>query len=174
MRSKYFQRVILLFFLALSSVIPAIADPLDTAFPAPEWKRGRSPGGFGFDCVIGERCGMRSQVLLRLNPPSPAFEQNVKDGRLNREWATKVAQSEARGPNDSVRVIEFTSQKGSPFGFQIVYECKCKGQHSFVATRTFGTSGKQMMTIVSSARDQKSAVVNMNKMIAAMIRGGIQ
>ena len=158
--------IVLAVLIALDA-LPARADALDDAFPAPHWRRGKVPNGFGFDCVT-DSCGRLAQVVFTLRPANPTMVDNIKSGLINREWAEKFVASTHKSRGDTISVLNFTVQTGQVPGWSMVYECKCEGKTNYVATRTL-IGDKGTMTYNALASTPEAAQQNMNKMITAMI-----
>jgi hypothetical protein len=146
---------------------PANAGALDEAFPASDWRRGKSPTGLAVDCV-SEGCGPPAHVAFIRGPANPAIADRIKSGMINREWAEKLAASFRRSQGDTVTVLSFTVQTGQHPGWSMVYECNCEGTTNFVSSRVLG-GGKGTMTLYSLARTAESAEENMNKMVSVML-----
>jgi hypothetical protein len=147
--------------------VPANADALDAAFPAPDWRRENSQSGLTVDCVR-ESCGPPAHVAFNLGPANPAMADRIKSGMINREWAEKLAASFRKSQGDRVTVLSFTVQTMPNPGWSMVYECNCDGAMNYVSSRVIG-SGKGTITFYSLARTAESAEENMSKMAGVIL-----
>jgi hypothetical protein len=166
------MRLALPFGLLLSAVmgfaaLPAKADPLADAFPAPLWQRENSPAGAAFDCM-NDACGQPAHVMMMRGPASPAMAARIRSGSLTREWAEKLAVSFHKQQGDKVTVLSFDVKKGQAPHWTMVYECQCEGRKNFVASRTVAAD-KVTMTFYSLGRTPEMAQENMNKIIEAAL-----
>ncbi|HTS42417.1 MAG TPA: hypothetical protein VMH84_17970 [Xanthobacteraceae bacterium] len=149
------------------SVLPARADTLDLAFPAPQWRKQMAPDGLGFDCV-SEQCGAPAHVAIFIAPANPAMASKIRSGALNRAWAEKLAATYRRTQGDKVTLLDFAIDTGHVPSWSMVYECNCEGATSFISSRTIARE-KNTMTFFSLARNAEAAQENMNKMIEAAL-----
>jgi hypothetical protein len=156
---------LILSFLVGLSALPANADPLDDAFPAPHWKRGDSGNSLGFDCV-SESCGGSAHVVLMRAPANPIMAGKIRSGALTREWAERLAETFRRQQGDQVKVLSFEIEKSQVPSWTMVYECNCEGRTNFVASRTMAGQ-KITVTFYSLAGNPDVAQGNMNKLVDA-------
>jgi hypothetical protein len=147
--------------------VPAKADTLDVAFPAPQWRKQMSPDGLSYDCT-SDRCGRPAHVAIILGPANVAMAEKIRSGELNRTWAEKLAVSYRRSQRDKVTVIDFAVHHGQVPSWSMVYECNCDGATNFISSRTMARE-KNTMTFFSLARNADKALENMNKMIEAAL-----
>ena len=155
--------------LAVFGLRPALAgaEALTGAFPAPEWRIGKSPGGLGVDCVK-DSCGRPAHVLYLVGPASPSMAERIRSGSLNREWAEKVADSYRKSYEDKITIISFMVHPGQVPSWSMVYECNCEGSTNYISSRTLA-GAKRTTTFYSFARTPEAALENMNKMIVAVL-----
>ena len=150
--------------------LSAKAGGLDEAFPAADWKRGKSAAGISVDCVR-ERCGPPAHVAYILGPAIPTMADRIRSGAINRDWAEKLAASFRKSQGDEIKVLTFMVQTGQVPGWSMLYECNCEGTTNYVSSRIVA-GAKASMTFYSLGRTPEAAQENMNKMIVAIMGTG--
>jgi hypothetical protein len=146
------------------------AQTLKEAFPAPDWKSGKSPSGLWIDCAA-ESCAPPAHVVYVLEQASPEMAKRIRAGTINREWAEKLAASFRRSQGDEVSVLDFAVQTGQVPGWSMLYRCQCDGQTSYVSSRIM-LAGKGMMTFYSMATTAEAAQENMQKLVGLVLGTG--
>jgi hypothetical protein len=140
---------------------------LNQAFPAPDWKKGKSPAGLWVDCVA-EGCGPPAHLVYTREPANPAMASRIKSGAINREWAEQLAASFRRSQGDEITVLDFAVQTGQVPGWSMLYRCHCDGRTSFVSSQIMLAS-KGLMTFYSLATTAEAAQQNMQKLMVAVM-----